>query len=93
MMECEFPTTHRPCSQAAYRGHRLCYYHEKLADGLLKPIEAYLTAGEIQTVLVGRRRLDGRRLDTYVVTRQEGRRQVDDPVELDWLQKTEGEVA
>lgn len=49
------------------RRRTLCYYHEKVASGLLLPLRDVLSPVEIESTMGGRPRNDGRRLDHYVL--------------------------
>jgi hypothetical protein len=40
-------------------------YEKKIVEGLVQPVDSYLTDTEIEAMLNGRYRGDGRRLDVY----------------------------
>lgn len=42
-------------------------YHRKIVEGLLAPTWSYMDDHEVNAVMNGRRRSDGRRLDHYVL--------------------------
>lgn len=67
MRQCEFPVAFDTCPQLAYSDGRLCFYHRKVLDGLLEPVDSYLSTAEISSMMIGRRHDDGRRLDAYVL--------------------------
>lgn len=54
------------CSYHARRLNRVDpYYEAKIVRNLLHPIDSYLTAPEINATIGGRKRNDGRRLDSF----------------------------
>lgn len=59
------------------------YYHRKIVEGFLEPTDTVFTCSEIRTMLAGRSRGDGRRLDSYCL---------EDQVDPDWLAE-QGEVS
>lgn len=81
-MSCSRETKWGRCAQPAAQGRRLCsqhlfwdehpnahvdpYYHEKIAKGIVKPSFDWMTEAESATLLNGRYRGDGRRLDQWV---------------------------
>jgi hypothetical protein len=70
------------CAQRADEDHKWCrwhrrfehrtrlpdrYWHEKLVRGLITPTDSWMSPAELEAVLNGRYRGDGRRIDDYVV--------------------------
>ena len=78
---CSFETEFGPCQQRPFRGgFKWCsfhirmetegfrpdrHYHRKLVSGLLEPTDHYISEVEMQALMDGRARNDGRRLDHW----------------------------
>lgn len=50
--DCEYPTERHPCRQQGDWNGR-CYYHDKMVQGRIQPVRAYLSQVEIDKLGVG----------------------------------------
>lgn len=65
-MECSHPLART--GRCPREGRPLvCYYHQKILDGLLQPAADVLAPLELEATMEGRLHGDGRRLDAYVL--------------------------
>lgn len=80
-MRCKQKTEWGRCAQIAQRDTELCkthehfkrtgakpdrYWHEKVAKGLITPTVEWMNDAELNAIINGRYRGDGRRIDQYI---------------------------
>lgn len=81
---CEFISEWGRCRQPKWADRRRCrfhadgvpvrvdrYYHRKICEGLLTPVDTYLGEVEIDAMFNGRVHRDGRKSDNYVIEEEQ----------------------